>query len=137
MFEVASNAIVLIDSSDGIHEEENAIEIFKRYFGVSACQLTREWAHQQSEWGCYTDQSNCSSDGECIDSNVDKDMSTQVYMSVCPNSNCACMCKGCADLSILHQLRNIDKSKLVQSHNCKERQDCKVLLQKNTIVLVK
>ena len=51
-----------------------------------------------------TDQSNCSSNGESVESNVDDDVSTQVNMSVpCP-SDCACMCKGCADLSISHHL---------------------------------
>ena len=135
MFEVASNAIILIDSSDGIHEEENATEIL-RDISESQPASSHENEHINNVSEDATDQSNCSSDGECIDSNVDKDVSTQVNMSVCPNGDCACMCKGYADLSILHQLRDIDKSKLVHSHNCKERQDCKVLLQKNIIVLV-
>ena len=135
MFEVASNAIVLIDSSDWIHEEENATEIL-RDISESQPASSHKNEHINNVNEDATDQNNCSSDGECIDSNVDKDMSTQVNMSVCPNSDCACMCKGCADLSILHQLRDINKSKLVHSHNCKEKQGCKVLLQKNTIVLV-
>ena len=41
-----------------------------------------------------TDQSNCSSDGESVESNVDDDVSTHVNVSVpCP-SDCACMCKA-------------------------------------------
>ena len=72
-----------------------------------------------------TDQSNCSSDGESIESNAVENVSNQVNVSVpCP-SDCACTCKGCADLSISHQLKDVEKSKLVHSHNSKERQDCK------------
>ena len=50
-------------------------------------------------------------------------MNTQVNLFMCLNSDCTC--KGCTDLSISHQLGDIDKSKLVHSHNSKERQDCK------------
>ena len=51
-----------------------------------------------------TNQSNCSSDGESIESNVDEDVSTKVNVSVpCP-SDCAYMCEGCADLSSSHHL---------------------------------
>ena len=74
-----------------------------------------------------TDQSNCSSDErgdeECVDSNVEEDMNTQVSLFVCLNSDCTC--KSCTDLSISHQLGDIDKSKVVHSHNSKERQNYK------------
>ena len=54
-------------------------------------------------------------------------MSTQlqVNVSVCPDSNRSCTCKGWTDLSISNQLRDVNKSKLVHSHNSKERQDCR------------
>ena len=46
-------------------------------------------------------------------------------MKVTNPCNHVCMCKHCTDdLSISHQLRDIDESKLVHSHNSKERQDC-------------
>ena len=69
-----------------------------------------------------TNQSSCSCDEEGID-NVDGDVNIQVNMSVFPNGDCKC--RGCTDLSISHQSRDVNKSKLVHSHNSKERQDCK------------
>ena len=76
-----------------------------------------------------TNQSNCGSDGESVESNADEDVSNQVNVSVpCP-SDCTCTCKGCtsgcADLSISLQLKDVEKSKLVHSHDSKERQDCR------------
>ena len=123
-FEGASNTIDLIDSSDGIDEEEDATEILRDIVDSQpASSHENERIDYMSEDA--TDQSNCSSDGESVESNADEDVSNQVNVSVpCP-SDCACTCKGCADLSISHQLKDVEKSKLVHSHNSKERQNCK------------
>ena len=45
-------------------------------------------------------------------------------MKVTNPCNCVGMCKLCTDLSISHQLRDVDESKPVHSHSSKERQDC-------------
>ena len=123
-FEGASNTIDLIDSSDGIYEEEDATEILRDIVDSEpASSHENERINYMSEDA--TNQSNCSSDGESVESNADEDVSNQVKVSVpCP-SDCACMCKGCADLSISNQLKDVEKSKLVHSHNSKERQNCK------------
>ena len=124
-FEVASSAIIIFDSSDGIDEEENVIEDSEILRDISDSQPagSHENEHTDNESEHATDQSNYSSDEECVDSNVDEDVNTQVNVSLCPNSDCSCMCKGCTDLSISHQLKDVDKSKLIHSHNSKERQD--------------
>ena len=124
-FEVASSAIIIIDSSDEIDEEENVIEDSEILRDISDSQPagSHENEHTDNESEHATDQSNYSSDEECVDSNVDEDVNTQVNVSLCPNSDCSCMCKGCTDLSISHQLKDVDKSKLIHSHNSKERQD--------------
>ena len=124
------SSVILIDSSE--NDEEDIIEYSEIVRDVSASQPQAASSHEieltdnaTSEHD--TDQSNCSSDErgdeECVDSNVEEDMNTQVNLPVCLNSDCTC--KGCTDLSILHQLGDIDKSKVVHSHNSKERQDCK------------
>ena len=77
-----------------------------------------------------TDQFNCSSDEECIDSNVYEDMNAHVNVSMCCDSNSLCTYKGCTYLSMSRQLRDVDKSKLVNSHNSKERQD-KIVARKS------
>ena len=78
--------------------------------------------------GNTTNQSTCSSDEECVDTNVhmDEDINTQINMFVCSISDC--LCTGCTDLSILYQLRDIDKLKLVHSHSSKEMQDFSSLI---------
>ena len=81
---------------------KKTLQTFKRYCGLSASLHENERIDNMSEDA--TNQSNCSSDGKSIESNVDEDVSTKVNVSVpCP-SGCACMCKGCADLSISHHL---------------------------------
>ena len=122
-FEVASSAIIIIiDSSDGIDEEENVIEDSEILRDISDSQPagSHENEHTDNESEHATDQSNYSSDEECVDSNVDEDVNTQVNVSLCPNSDCSCMCKGCTDLSISHQLKDVNKSKLIHSHNSKK-----------------
>ena len=53
-------------------------------------------------------------------------MNIQVKASELPNaSNGDCTCRGYTDLSISHQPKDVNKSKLVHSHNSKEMQDCK------------
>ena len=81
-FERVSNAIDLINSSDGIDEEEDATEILRDILSNSHPASSRENEHINNMSGDATDQSNCSSDGESIDSDVDKDVSSQVNMSV-------------------------------------------------------
>ena len=98
MFEVASSAIIIIDSSDGIDEEEYIIEdseITDISDSQPAGSHENEYTDNESEHA--TDQSNYSSDEECVDSNVYEDVNTQVNVSLCPNSDCSCMCKGCTD----------------------------------------
>ena len=122
--------MILIDSSE--NDEEDVIEYSEIIRDVSASQPQAASSHEieltdnaTSEHD--TDQSNCSSDErgdeECVDSNVEEDMNTQVNLFVFLNSDCTC--KDCTDLNISHQLGDIDKSKVVHSHNSKERQDCK------------
>ena len=128
-FEVASS-VILIDSSE--NDEEDVIEYSEIVRDISASQPQAAGSHKieltdnaTSEHN--TDQRNCSSDErgdeECVDSNVEEDMNTQVNLFVFLNSDCTC--KDCTDLNISHQLGDIDKSKVVHSHNSKERQDCK------------
>ena len=81
-FERVSNAIDLINSSDGIDEEEDVTKILRDISSNSHPASSRENEHINHMNGDATDQSNCSSDGESIDSEVDKDVSYQVNMSV-------------------------------------------------------
>ena len=80
-FERVSNAIYLVDSSDGIDEEEDATEIL-RDVSNSQPASSRKNEHIDNMSEDATDQSSWSSDRESIHSNVDEDVSTQVNVSV-------------------------------------------------------
>ena len=70
-FEVASSAIIIIiNSSDGIDEEENVIEDSEILRDISDSQPagSHENEHTDNESEHATDQSNYSSDEECVDS---------------------------------------------------------------------
>ena len=121
----SSSAIVIIDSSDDEVIEDCESFGSTSYYPPSASLCDNE--HENSDVSERTNDqsSSCSSDEEGID-NVQGDVNIQVNASELPNaSNGDCTCRGCTDLSNSHQPKDVNKSKLVHSHNSKERQDCK------------
>ena len=135
----SSSAIVVIDWSDGIVDDE-VIQDYESFGSISyypplASLCDNERENENPDAGEHTNNqsSSCNSDEEGID-NAEGDVNIQVNVSVFPNDNCTC--RGCADLIISHQPRSVNKSKLVHLHNSKERQNYKKLTVENTIVLV-
>ena len=80
VFEVASGAII-IDSNDEIDEEEDFIEDSETLQTISDCQPAsshknehKNELHIDNMSEHAINQSNCRSDEECVNNNVDEDM---------------------------------------------------------------
>ena len=121
----SSSAIVIIDSSDDEVIEDCESFGSTSYYPPSASLCDNEHENSYVSERTNNQSSSCSSDEESID-NAQEDVNIQVNASVLSNANNSdCMCRGCTDLSISHQPKDVNKSKLVHAHNSKERQDCK------------
>ena len=116
----SSSAIVIIDSSDDEVIEDRESFGSTSHYPPSASLSDNEHENSNVSERTNDQSSSCSSDEEGID-NAQGDVNIRVNAPNANNSDCTC--RGCTDLSISHQPKDVDKSKLVHSNNSKERQD--------------